>query len=145
MRFEERNSEATVYPYGSTTPLDTLGVFKSEVRCDREETEAEFIVIAGRRRTLLGRETAVQLGVLCLGPQAIVVESSIIDQDPECFQCLGKLKNYQAKIHINPEVRPVEKNSRRVPFSLRSIVEAKVEELLGLDVIERVDGPTPLT
>ena len=65
------------------------------------------------------------------------------DQYPECFQGLGKLKNYQAKIYIDPEVRPVAQNPRRIPFSLRSKVQAKIEELLELDVIEKVDGPTP--
>lgn len=143
IKCESRKESRKLYPYGSIVPLDTLGVFKSKVQCDGVEAEAEFIVIAGRGQTLLGRETALQLGVLSLGPQANVVVSSMADQFPECFQGLGKLKNYQAKIHINPDVRPVAQNPRRIPFSLRSKVEAKVDELLRLDVIEKVNGPTP--
>ena len=88
----------------------------------------------------MDRETAVQLGVLSLGPQANVVGSSVTDQYPECFQGLGKLTNYQAKIYVDPEIRPVPQNPRRIPGSK---VQAKVEELLGLDAIEKVDSPMP--
>ena len=95
---ESRKESRKLYPYGSTKPLETLGVFKSKIQCGCEDIEAEFIVYAGKGRTLLGREAAVQLGVLSLGPQANAVELSITDQYPECFQGLGKLKNYQAKI-----------------------------------------------
>ena len=140
---ESRKESRKLYPYGSTKPLETLGVFKAKVQCDREQIEAEFIVIAGKGRSLLGRETAVQLGVLSLGLLANNVEVSLMDQYPECFQGLGKLKDFQAKIYVDPEVRPVAQNPRRIPFSLRSKVQAKVEELLELDVIEKVDGPTP--
>ena len=35
------------------------------------------------------------------------------------------------------------KNSRRIPFSMREKVEAKIKELLNEDIIEAVDGPTP--
>lgn len=48
-----------------------------------------------------------------------------------------------SKVYVDPEVRPVAQNLRRIPFSLRGKVQAKVEEHLGLDVIENVDGPTP--
>ena len=129
---ESRKESRKLYPYGSTKPLETLGVFKSKIQCGCEEIEVEFIVIAGKGRTLLGREAAVQLGVLCLGPQANAVELSMTDHYPECFQGLGKLKNYQAKIYIDPEVRPVAQNPR-IPFSLRSKVQAKiVSSLVGL-------------
>ena len=93
---------------------------KSNIQIDGSETEAEFIVIAGKGLPLLGRKTALQLGVLALGPQAAnVVETSVMDNYPGCFQHLGKLKGYQAKMHINPEVRPVAQSPRRIPFSLR--------------------------
>ena len=73
-------------------PLETLGVFKSKIQCGCEEIEAEFIVIAGKGRTLLGREAAVQLGVLSLGPQGNAVELSMTDRYPECFQAWENLR-----------------------------------------------------
>ena len=81
--------------------------------------------------------------MLSLGPQANALELSMTDQYPECFQGLGKLKNYQAKMYIDPEVRLVAHSPRKIPFSLRSKVQAKIKELLEVDVFEKVDGPTP--
>ena len=56
---------------------------------------------------------------------------------------MGKLTDYQVKIHVNKEVNPVAQHPRRVPFSLREKVESKLHELEQLDIIEKVKGPTP--
>ena len=54
----------------------------------------------------------------------------------------GKLKGRAIKIHIDPNVKPVAQPIRRTPFSLRSKVEAKIQELVDLDIIEPAQGPT---
>ena len=56
---------------------------------------------------------------------------------------VGKLTDYQVKIHVNNEVNPVAQHPRRVPFSLREKVESKLHELEQMDIIEKVKGPTP--
>ena len=61
---------------------------------------------------------------------------------PSVFSGIGKLKNYQLKLHINSQVVPVIQKMRRIPFSLKDKVTAKVNELLENDVIERMEGPT---
>ena len=62
---------------------------------------------------------------------------------PECFRGVGKLKDFQLNIHIDPSVRPVAQNPRRIPFGLRKKVEDKLSELMDADIIEKADGPTP--
>lgn len=61
---------------------------------------------------------------------------------PNVFQGLGKLKGYQLKLHIDESVRPVAQPLRIIPFSRREKVTGKLEDLLKLDVIENVEGPT---
>ena len=61
---------------------------------------------------------------------------------PSVFQGIGKLKDYQLKLHVDPSVPPVVQKMRRVPFSVKSKVTAKVNELLEKDIIEKVEGPT---
>lgn len=61
---------------------------------------------------------------------------------PGAFSGLGRLKNYQLKLHIDPQVTPVVQKMRRIPFSLQDKVTTKVNELLINDIIERVKGPT---
>jgi hypothetical protein len=56
---------------------------------------------------------------------------------------VGKLKDFQQTIHVDPKIHPVAQAHRRVPFHVRRKVEAKLDELQRLDIIEPVTGPTP--
>ncbi|XP_070535101.1 uncharacterized protein [Ptychodera flava] len=62
---------------------------------------------------------------------------------PSVFTGVGKLKTKQESLHIDPTLEPVAQPLRRTPFNLRDKVEVKTNELLNLDIIEPVDGPTP--
>ena len=55
---------------------------------------------------------------------------------------MGKLKDRTVQPHINPDVKPIAQPARRVPFSLRGKVEEKINELVSLDIVEPVEGPT---
>ena len=61
---------------------------------------------------------------------------------PSVLQGIGKLKDYQLKLHVDPSVTPVVQKVQRVPFSVKDKVTAKVNELLEKDIIEKVEGPT---
>ena len=55
---------------------------------------------------------------------------------------MGKLSGYQLKLHIDHKVTPVAQKPRRVPYPFEDKVRQKIEELLDLDIIEKVSGPT---
>ena len=63
-------------------------------------------------------------------------------QYPKVFTGVGKLKDFELKLHVDPNVPPVAQKLRRVPSALRAKVKAKIDELLEGDIIERVEGPT---
>ena len=44
---------------------------------------------------------------------------------------------------VDPTIQPVAQSPRRVPFHVRRQLEAKLDELQRLDIIEPVTGPTP--
>ena len=97
---------------------------------------------------LLGRDSALQFGVLHLPEHANVITSeefakTLEKRFPAVFKGIGLLKNYQADIHIDESVPPVAQKPRPVPFALREKVSAKIRELLDDDIIEPVQGPTP--
>jgi len=46
---------------------------------------------------------------------------------PSVCNGIGKLKNYQAKIHIHPNVTPVAQHKRRIPFVMHEKLEAKIQ------------------
>ena len=52
------------------------------------------------------------------------------------FHGVGKLKDYQLKLHIDPQIQPVAQPVRRTAFSLRGKIEKKLEELLHGHIIE---------
>ena len=62
---------------------------------------------------------------------------------PEVFTGLGKLKDTQVTLHVDPNVTPVAQPLRRTPYQRREKVEKKLKQLVDLDIIEPVGGPTP--
>ena len=68
-------------------------------------------------------------------------------ENEEQFQPLynhfGRLEGRQVQLSVNPEVKPAAQPVRRTPFGLRDKVEAKIQDLLDLDIIEPVENPTP--
>jgi hypothetical protein len=136
-------SQKSLYAYGSTTPLRVLGEFKSLVSVNSVEKETEFVVVDTDGKSILGCKTSEDLGVLKINTVNTMTVDEIVKEFPECFEGVGKLNNYQAKIHIDPNITPVAQQYRRLPFSMREKAEAKLEELVEMDIIEEVQGPTP--
>ena len=102
----------------------------------------------GSGRPLIGHKTATELGILRIGiPEDISVMNSetenILASFQDRFEGLGKLKDFELKLHIDDTIKPVAQPARKIPFKMRSQVERKLKELEDRDVIERVEGPTP--
>ena len=51
---------------------------------------------------------------------------------------MGKLKNYQLKLHIHESITPVQQPVRRLPYHTRKKVSKKITGLLENNCIERV-------
>ena len=130
-----------LYAYGSKEPLKVLGTFSASTKVAESEVQAEFVVIDGEGEALLGRET---LEVRCSSLYTTVQRIEVIMSDyKEVLDGVGKLKDYQVKLHVNPNVPPVAQPVRRTLFSLRDKVKKKVKELVSMDIIEPVNGLTP--
>ena len=97
---------------------------------------AEFCVINGKGEPLLGRETATDLGVLKIGLEVAAVYASsknigeILQKKIPRSQWFWKAKRPSGQTPHRPNVTPVAQPIRRTPFSLRSKVEAKIQELI---------------
>ena len=53
------------------------------------------------------------------------------------------MTNHSFKLHLNSDAKFVGQPCRCVPYNLCSKVEEKPTELEDMDIIERVEGPTP--
>jgi len=151
IKCESRKAAKELFAYGSTEPLPSLETFTADVMLAGSNVccRADFVVVKGNGRTLLGRETAEVLSLLRVGPsQANSVTSGQLESDiqeryKDLFTGVGLLRDYELKLHIDESVKPVAQHVRKIPFGLRGKVDKKLDELLELDVIEEVpEGPS---
>jgi hypothetical protein len=140
------NTKTKIYPYGSGKSIDIIGTFDCEIKSDIHKTAANtsIYVVKGSYGSLLSYATAVDLNII---PTIRVVHSSvtddIINNFADRFEGIGKIKGLHAEIHIDKNIVPVTQPHRRIPFHLRKKVEDELKRLEELDIIEKVDGPTP--
>ena len=104
-----KKSNKKLYPYGSKQPLEVLGTFSALTNVGEFVVKAEFVVIDGEGESLLGRETAVQLGVLQFGAPVYSLKSKeeILQDYKGVFEGMGKLTGYQVKLLVDPQVPAV--------------------------------------
>lgn len=83
-------------------------------------TSTVFFVFSGNATKLLGRDTAVSLSLLQLGPGAAGVNGVGVGDSvgsgaqfyqkkyPQCFGVVGKLKDFKVSLHIDPSEPPID-------------------------------------
>lgn len=116
--------------------LPQLGAFTAEIAIyDRQEV-ADFYVICSDWKILIGRDTAVKMGILRIG--TTVNEIGSVDKREE----IGMMKGIVIDIPIKADAKPVIQPYRRIPAALEKSVDAKIEELLAQGIVERVNRPS---
>ena len=152
VKCNSRKTEKKLFVYGSTRSMDVIGCFEAQVSVGNNDRQinAEFTVVREKGQALLGYKTATELRVLKIGIDSNNVNmvsqlepKELVEKYKSCFVGLGKLKSFQLEIPIDKSVKPVAQDMRKIPFSLRDKLEAKLDELQKLDVIEKAEGPTP--
>ena len=137
-----------LFSYASKEPLNIIGTFSYEVYISNRSIHTEFCVIKGQGVPLLGRESAIKLGVLKIGVDVAAINESvndasvkekIVNEFPDVFKGIGRLKDRQVKLHTKESVEPVALPLRHTPYNLRTKVEEKIDELLKADIIEPVE------
>ena len=146
-----KKTKRKVYSYNSGESIPAMG----QVHCGLESKdrflETDLLVVkADSAGNLLSHTTACSLGLVKLSKDIVVYKASTEDTGadkwvkkfPSVFSGIGKLREYQAHIHVNPDVNPVIQPTRRVPFHLRQKVEQEILRLKEADIIEEAEGPT---
>nr|XP_049699503.1 uncharacterized protein LOC110376634 [Helicoverpa armigera] len=129
---EIKNPGKTFVAYGCEVPLKLLTSFTADIRVGTKSQNATFYVIEKGTRNLLGKITAIALGVLKLG-----LDINQVEMTP-----FPKFKNVQIQIPIDKDIKPVIQPYRRIPIPLEEKINTKIDELLQKDIIEKVEGPS---
>jgi len=105
-----RKASKKLFSYCSNQPLQVAGIVTAEVSVgERVLSGAEFVVIKKKGQALLGRETAVALGVLKLGIPVEVNSleaptdgakgaSSVLVKLSGCCEGIGRLKHFSLRM-----------------------------------------------
>ncbi|XP_064639559.1 uncharacterized protein K02A2.6-like [Lineus longissimus] len=145
-------ADTQVFPYGSKTPILLKGMFRATARHKSETKWSKFYVTEGGGN-LLGFKTASDLGILKIvhevksktrpNPSSSKTLPDSLKKYKELFSGVGKIKREPVTLHIDKDVKPKQQPHRRIPFHIRKDVEKELQRLEELDIIEKVDGPTP--
>lgn len=134
-----------IFPYNSTMKLPVVGKFKAVLKHGANETQTNVFVIDSEAQSLLGYQTSISLGIvkMIFQVESEITSKYVEHRYPEIVHGVGKLKDHQVHLHIDPNVQPTAQKHRRVPFHVRSKVERELDRLRNEDVIEEAVGPTP--
>lgn len=95
----------------------------------------------GNYGSLLSYQTAVDLDIIPVIKS--VTSDQILDEYSDRFEGIGKIKDLQLHMHADESKAPIAQPHRRILFHMRKTVKAELERLDQLDIIEKIDGPTP--
>ena len=129
---------------------------------DRTPVTAKLYVTVGSSGSLIWQNTAIEIGLLRIGPEPSLVNKvnklkvdnhklpavrksvqQILSNNASVFDGIGKLKDFEVKLKVDPSVTPVSKRLRRLPYHTRKKVEDELDKLKDLGIIEKVQEPTP--
>ena len=148
-----RQTKARIFPYRSQVPLTIYGVFSGTAMACENSNTSKFNVAEGKHGSFLSRKTAEALDLLRVGHPTSAVShtiqqqfadatsdttsllDSVLDKHKNIFKGIGKLKNFEVKLHVNPNVTPVQQPIRRIPYHTRKNVTTELQRLLDLDII----------
>ena len=147
-------SSTKIYSYQSDSPLQLQDITSATITANQTSLSTKFCIVKGNYRSLLGRQTAIALDLLRVGPPKVTAAMNvpsdniqpstqeIINKFQTVFQGKGLLKNFQLQLHIESTIVPVQQPIRRVPYYTREKISTELSRLLQLDITEKVDGPT---
>ena len=135
-------TQARVHAYGSSEPLTLAGKATADIKFKEKSKKKEtfFVVQSKIGGNLLSAHTAQELGLVHF---AFSCQRSIPDSYPDLYEGIGKMNDQKVTLYVDKDVKGVCQPHRRIPYHMRKKVEAELQRLEDLDIIEKVEGPTP--
>ena len=124
-------------------PLDVIGTFTTTVSYKNKSCSTDIYVVRNLVHNLLGLLMIADLHLIVL-VDAIQSDRATLQQKfPSHFTGLGTLQN-KYDIRLKPDAKPFTlSTARHVPIPLHAKVQAELEYMQSLNVISKVDQPTP--
>ena len=138
-------STTTVLTTYTGEQMQLAGEMTVEVSYGDQGGHLPLYVVEGDGPSLMGRDWLRQvrldwksIGVASMGGSPSKVEA-LLDKYSEVFkEGLGKMRTFEASLHLQPGSRPKFFKARPVPFALKQAVEQELDRLEELGIIEKV-------
>ena len=98
-QIELRQSSARLFAYGSRSQLSILGKFDATLETGSNSISATLHVVKGLHGSLLSYHTASELGLVEVKVNNVTGCDQLVQQYPNVFKGIGKLKDYKAKLY----------------------------------------------
>ena len=125
--------------------LKVLGSITIDVVYEGQNEKLPLLVVAGEGPSLLGKNwmTKIRLNWNKLVHKVQAEDytlDAVLQKHPDAFkERLGHVKNYSAKIHVDPSSSPRFCKARLVAYALRGKVNAELDRLQQEGIIEPVE------
>ena len=142
-----------VYAFNTEEPLAVTGSVKVTVKTNSTSAEASFLLIPDANTNILGKDTAIILDLLRIGPPdsastvnhisdmaSSELEKQLSQHKNRCVG-LGCLTDVNIKIHTDKTVTPIAQKARRLPILMQKELDSELDKLLDLGIIEPVTKP----
>ncbi|XP_036329901.1 uncharacterized protein K02A2.6-like [Rhagoletis pomonella] len=133
--------------------LNVVGKFEANLKFNGTEITNEVYVIDGLRKPLLSLSSSAKLRLISKSElhntniKTNDLKRSSVDihkEYPMLFNGLGCFKKFECEIKIKRDAKPFQVfTARRVPIALKETLRKKLDEMVKLNVIKKVDEPTP--
>ena len=140
-----------IEPYGSK-PVRCKQCYIGTVMYGEQVVNACVYAVNQEVEFLLSGKICEELGIIEFKPRPIrriVVDANrtkarLAAAYPQLFSGdVGRLKNYQVKLHIDENAQPVAERRRHAPFHLRAKEKKELDKMLAQGIIEEHEGPAP--
>lgn len=134
----ERSKGARVFAYAASAPLEVLARFNADIKTtvlQRPTVNADFVVIKGGKRSLLGRTTAREMNLLRMGEELNNVGGANDTDNSEPFPIAPVAP---VAFDIDPLVRPTRQHFSYIPDAFVKKTNERINKMIKEDIIERV-------
>lgn len=135
LKFVQNTRQKALHGYGSDSPMTIERVFEAPISVTGSKaapTSAVFYVIPRGRRSLLGRSTANDMGLLHV---TTAISNLEVPPKPEEFP---KMPGVTVKFSVDKRVPPVKNAYYNVPAAFREAARRRLEEMEERGIVEKV-------
>ena len=135
-------------PYNSP-PIPVIGTARCSATFGSTSIPVVWHIIDGQCQPILSGQSAKQLGIISFQSEPAVFApinmihaqtkgeiQEILIKHKENFHGIGKMKNYQVKLHVDPSIKPIATPPRSIPYHLRERADKVIDDMIAQDINE---------